>query len=55
LFIDSLTTYGRSSGVKGGADEDDDVVPFETLFFDDNCRFFPKTRFKIEFIFIEDF
>jgi len=53
LFIDSLT-YGRSSGVKGDADEDD-VVPVEALFFDDDCRFFPKTRFKIEFIFFEDF
>jgi hypothetical protein len=45
-------TYGRSSGIKGGVDEDDNVVPVEAPFFDDDCVFLPKTRFKNEVIFL---
>jgi hypothetical protein len=43
-------TYGRSRGINGGVDEDDNVVPVEAPFFGVDCVCLPKTRFKNEVI-----
>lgn len=48
-------TYGRSRGVKGGVElDDDDEEPIETFLFDDDDVFFPKTRLMIEFMFYDN-
>ncbi len=44
-------TYGRSRGLKGGVDEEGIVVPVAVPFFDVDCVFLPKTRFKNDVIF----